>query len=74
MSHSVEFLCQTDVVNILTFPHECSLAMVEQVTRHLLIVGLRDLLHVVEGAVSHHICQLLTSQLFPQKRGDPLYC
>ncbi len=50
------------------------MVVTEQVTWHLLVVGLRDLLHVVEGAVFHHIVQLLISQLFIQEQGDPLHC
>lgn len=61
------------VKHLHTFSHECSLVVVKQVTWHLLVVGLRDLLHVVESAVFHHIGQLFISQLLTQEQRDLLY-
>lgn len=58
---------------IFTFPHEFSLALAKQFLWHLLIAGLRDLAHFIEGAVFHNICQLLIIQLFSQEQGDPLH-
>lgn len=70
----VDILIAPEAVNApLTFPHEPALVVVEQVHRHLLVAGLRDLPHVLEGAVFHHVGQLLLRQLFAQERGDPLH-
>lgn len=64
----------TTAVNILTFSHESSLVVVKEVIWHLLVAGLRDLPHVVESAVFHNVGQLLITEFFTQKQGDPLHC
>lgn len=74
LTSQLKSLCATTMVNTVTFPHESSLVVVKQGVWHLLVAGLRDLLHVVECAVFHHIGQLLITQFFIQEQGDPFHC
>lgn len=66
-----EFQVAPAAENPLTFPHEPPLVVVEQFARHILVVGRRHGLHVVEGAVFHHVGELLIGQLFTQEHTDP---
>lgn len=72
MVHSQLQICFLAVA-VPTFPHEFPLVVVEKVDWHLLVVGLRDFSHVVEGAVLYDVGQFLVCQLFTQEQGDPLH-